>query len=70
MGKPLVPGSTVLDPRHWRRVDVRAAVCPGGGARVIATSSSDEKLARVSELGASDGINYIATPDWDGRCSG
>ncbi|MBV8267137.1 MAG: NAD(P)-dependent alcohol dehydrogenase, partial [Planctomycetaceae bacterium] len=28
------------------------------GARVIATSSSDEKLERVRALGASDGINY------------
>ncbi len=35
------------------------------GARVIATSSSDEKLARVRELGASDGINYKTTPGWD-----
>jgi NADPH:quinone reductase-like Zn-dependent oxidoreductase len=35
------------------------------GARVIATSSSDQKLARVRELGASDGINYKTTPDWD-----
>ncbi len=35
------------------------------GARVIATSSSDAKLARVRELGASDGINYKTTPDWD-----
>src|SRR5262245_54920739 len=34
------------------------------GARVIATSSSDEKLARVKALGASDGINYRATPEW------
>jgi NADPH:quinone reductase-like Zn-dependent oxidoreductase len=34
------------------------------GARVIATSSSDEKLARVRELGASDVINYKATPEW------
>jgi NADPH:quinone reductase-like Zn-dependent oxidoreductase len=37
------------------------------GARVIATSSSDEKLERVRELGASDGINYKTTPDWDRR---
>jgi NADPH:quinone reductase-like Zn-dependent oxidoreductase len=37
------------------------------GARVIATSSSDQKLQRVRELGASDGINYKATPDWDKR---
>lgn len=37
------------------------------GARVIATSSSDEKLARALALGASDGINYKTTPDWDKR---
>jgi NADPH:quinone reductase-like Zn-dependent oxidoreductase len=35
------------------------------GARVIATSSSDEKIARVRELGADDTINYKSTPDWD-----
>ena len=35
------------------------------GARVIATSSSNEKLERVRQLGASDGINYKETPDWD-----
>jgi NADPH:quinone reductase-like Zn-dependent oxidoreductase len=34
------------------------------GARVIATSSSDAKLARVRELGASDGVNYKSTQDW------
>jgi NADPH:quinone reductase-like Zn-dependent oxidoreductase len=37
------------------------------GARVIATSSSDQKLARAIELGASDGINYKEIPDWDKR---
>jgi NADPH:quinone reductase-like Zn-dependent oxidoreductase len=37
------------------------------GARVIATSSSDAKLARVKELGASDGINYKTTPEWGTR---
>ncbi len=35
------------------------------GARVIATSSSDEKLSRVRHMGADEGINYRATPDWD-----
>jgi len=34
------------------------------GARVIATSSSDEKLARVRELGADETINYRTTPEW------
>ena len=35
------------------------------GATVIATSSSDEKLARAKQLGAAHGINYKTTPDWD-----
>ena len=35
------------------------------GGRVIITSSSDEKLGRAKQLGASDGINYKTTPDWD-----
>src|SRR5207253_2405345 len=35
------------------------------GARVIATSSSDAKLERARVLGASDGINYKATPEWE-----
>ena len=35
------------------------------GARVLATSSSDDKLARLRELGASDGINYRRTPEWE-----
>jgi NADPH:quinone reductase-like Zn-dependent oxidoreductase len=37
------------------------------GARVIVTSSSDEKLARAFAMGASEGINYRATPDWEKR---
>ncbi len=37
------------------------------GARVIATSSSDEKLERVKRLGASDGINYKREPEWGAR---
>jgi NADPH:quinone reductase-like Zn-dependent oxidoreductase len=35
------------------------------GARVIATSSSDQKLARARQLGAAETINYKTTPDWD-----
>lgn len=37
------------------------------GADVIVTSSSDEKLRRARELGASHGINYKDSPDWDER---
>jgi NADPH:quinone reductase-like Zn-dependent oxidoreductase len=35
------------------------------GARVVITSSSDEKLARARALGADEGINYKTAPDWD-----
>jgi NADPH:quinone reductase-like Zn-dependent oxidoreductase len=34
------------------------------GARVLITSSSDEKLARARALGADVGINYRRTPEW------
>ena len=34
------------------------------GARVIVTSSQDEKLARALQLGAGHGINYRTTPEW------
>jgi NADPH:quinone reductase-like Zn-dependent oxidoreductase len=37
------------------------------GAKVIVTSSSDEKLERVKALGATAGINYRTTPDWSKR---
>jgi len=35
------------------------------GARVISTSSSAEKCARLRELGADDTINYAEFPEWD-----
>lgn len=34
------------------------------GARVIVTSSSDQKLTRVKQMGAADTVNYKTTPDW------
>lgn len=37
------------------------------GARVIITSSSDEKLARARGLGAWETINYSTTPEWAER---
>ncbi len=35
------------------------------GATVVATSSSDEKLARMAELGADYQVNYHSHPDWE-----
>lgn len=37
------------------------------GAKVIATSSSNEKIEKLKELGADDTVNYKETPDWDKR---
>ncbi|WP_410592181.1 zinc-dependent alcohol dehydrogenase family protein [Amycolatopsis sp. lyj-23] len=34
------------------------------GARVVATTSSPEKAAKLSGLGADTVIDYVATPDW------
>ena len=35
------------------------------GARVISTTGSEEKMARIRELGADDVINYRTRKDWD-----
>ncbi|MFP2908456.1 zinc-dependent alcohol dehydrogenase family protein [Pyxidicoccus sp. 3LFB2] len=35
------------------------------GARVILTSSRDDKLEKARALGAHELINYVTTPDWD-----
>ncbi len=37
------------------------------GAKVISTSSSDDKLARLRELGADHTINYKTTPAWGAK---
>ncbi len=39
-------------------------IARAAGARVIVTSSSDEKLARAMMMGASAGINYASEPAW------
>ena len=64
-GKPLRPGQTVLVLGTGGVSMLALQFAKAAGARVIATSSTDEKLARVKALGASDGINYRTTPDWE-----
>ncbi|KAI2904221.1 hypothetical protein CBS11852_1582 [Aspergillus niger] len=39
-------------------------IAKASGAKVIITSSSDEKLAKAKDLGADFGINYRNTPEW------
>lgn len=43
---------------------IAAQIALAAGARVIGTSSSDEKLDRLRALGVTDLINYRTTPDW------
>ena len=63
-GNPVKPGDTVLCQGTGEFPCSRCS-SREPGARVIVTSSSDEKLTRVLKLGASDGINYKSNPDWE-----
>lgn len=62
--RPLQPGQSVLTLGTGGVSIFALQFARAAGARVIATSSSDEKLERVRALGASDGINYRTTPEW------
>jgi NADPH:quinone reductase-like Zn-dependent oxidoreductase len=61
----LKPGETVLTQGTGGVSLFAVQFARLAGARVLATSSSDAKLERVRQLGASDGINYKTTPDWE-----
>ena len=62
---PLKPGQTVLCLGTGGVSIFALQFAKAAGARVIITSSSDEKLARAKELGADEGINYKQNPDWE-----
>jgi NADPH:quinone reductase-like Zn-dependent oxidoreductase len=64
-GKPVHAGDTVLVLGTGGVSIFGLQFARSAGARVIATSSTDEKLARVRALGAPDAINYTRTPDWE-----
>ena len=64
-GRPIRAGDTVLVLGTGGVSMLALQFAKAAGARVIATSSSDEKLAKALALGASDGINYKRSPDWD-----
>lgn len=64
---PVLPGETVLLLGTGGVSVFAQQFCNMMGARTIVTSSSDEKLARMRELGAADGVNYRTTPEWDAR---
>ena len=64
-GRPLTAGDAVLTLGTGGVSIFALQFASAAAARVIITSSSDEKIARAQSLGASDGINYVRTPAWD-----
>jgi NADPH:quinone reductase-like Zn-dependent oxidoreductase len=64
-GRSVAPGDTVLVLGTGGVSMLALQLGRAAGARVIVTSSSDGKLERAFALGATDGINYARTPEWD-----
>jgi len=64
-GRPVRAGDTVLVLGTGGVSMLALQFAKAAGARVIATSSSDEKLQQAVALGASDGVNYARAADWD-----
>jgi NADPH:quinone reductase-like Zn-dependent oxidoreductase len=60
----LKPGQTVLVQGSGGVSIFALQFAVAAGARVIATSCSDQKLQRLRELGAAHGVNYRREPDW------
>ena len=58
------PGQTVLVQGTGGVSIFAVQIATALGAKVIATSSSDENLQAVKRLGAVAGINYRTTPNW------
>jgi NADPH:quinone reductase-like Zn-dependent oxidoreductase len=61
------PGRTVLVQGTGGVATFALVLAHAAGARVIVTSSSDEKLQRARQLGADEIINYKTTPEWSAR---
>lgn len=64
-GKTLRAGETVLTLGTGGVSILVLQLAKMAGARVIITSSSDEKLERARKLGADLGVNYKQHPDWE-----
>ncbi len=62
--RALTPGMRVLVLGSGGVSILALQLARAGGCEVIATSSSDEKLARIRELGAAHVLNYKTTPEW------
>jgi NADPH:quinone reductase-like Zn-dependent oxidoreductase len=63
-GNPITKGDTVLLLGTGGVSLCALQIAKAAGAKIIITSSSNEKLAKAEVLGASGLINYKTTPDW------
>ena len=63
-GRPIGKGSRVLVLGTGGVSMIALQLAVAAGAEVIATSSSDEKLERVKQMGAAHTVNYKTTPEW------
>jgi NADPH:quinone reductase-like Zn-dependent oxidoreductase len=60
----LMPGETVLLLGTGGVSIFGLQIAKAAGAKIIITSSQEEKLERAKGLGADHGINYRTTPEW------
>jgi NADPH:quinone reductase-like Zn-dependent oxidoreductase len=63
-GQTLYSGDTVLVLGTGGVSVFALQLAVAAGFIVVATSSSDEKLARMQQLGATHGVNYRRNPEW------
>lgn len=61
----LAAGDTVLTLGSGGVSVFAVQLATASGAQVIGTSGSDEKLARLKQLGIVSGVNYKTFPDWE-----
>ncbi|MGO4291643.1 zinc-dependent alcohol dehydrogenase family protein [Chitinophaga sp. RAB17] len=63
-GRGLLAGETVLTLGSGGVSLFALQLAKAAGARVIATTSGEEKAAKLKALGADEVINYVTQPDW------
>lgn len=61
------PGDSVLILGSGGVATFALQLARAAGASTIMTSSSDEKLSRLAEIGATSGVNYRTYPEWATR---
>ena len=64
-GRPVRSGDTVLVLGTGGVSMFALQFALAAGAQVIVTSSSDAKIERAKAMGATDGVNYVRTPEWE-----